>query len=288
MGKDSSQNIFSKSSNLKFLRGLARAFAGAILFAFAVVMTMEMWHLGFSIDGWRLALFMFLALPLLIGLSHYVGFETTFEPLDDVVDAFVAYAVGFVTTVVMLYLFGLINFEMSAGEIIGKISIQAVVAALGAMFAQSQLGSSDDDDDEDDEEKEKRKDETTYFGELFIMSVGALFLAMSPAATEEMVLISYMMSDVQIIGLMILTLILMHGFVYTVGFRGQENYKDRSLFSVFLRFTIVGYAIALLISLYLLWTFGLIDGMSAKEILRVTVVLGFPSALGAAASRLIL
>ena len=286
MEKDSSQSIFSKDCNLKFLKGLARAFAGAILFAFAVVMTMEMWYLGFYIDGWRLALFMFLAVPLLIGLSHYVGFETTFEVLDDVVDAFVAYAVGFVTTAIMLYLFGLINFEMSWGEIIGKISIQAVVAALGAMFAQSQLGNSGDDEDE--EEDEKRKDKTTYFGELFLMSVGALFLAMSPAATEEMILISYKMTDSLVIALMIFTIILMHAFVYTVGFRGQENYKDHSLFVAFLRFTIVGYAIALLISLYLLWTFGLIDGMGAEEILRVTVVLGFPSALGAAASRLIL
>lgn len=286
MEKDSSQNIFSTFQNLKFLKGLARAFAGAILFAFAVVMTMEMWHLGFYIDGWRLALFMFLAVPLLIGLSHYVGFEATFEPLDDVVDAFVAYAVGFVTTAVMLYLFGLINFEMPWSEIVGKISIQAVVAALGAMFAQSQLGKSSDE--ENDDEEEKRKDETTYFGELFLMAVGALFLAMSPAATEEMVLISYMMSDFHVIGLMIFTIILMHGFVYSVGFRGQEKYKDRSLFSVFLRFTLVGYVLSLLISLYLLWTFGLIDGMGAEEILRVCVVLGFPSALGAAASRLIL
>lgn len=286
MEKDSSENILPKSHNLKFLKGLARAFAGAVLFAFAVVMTMEMWHLGFSIDGWRLALFMFLAVPLLIGLSHYVGFEATFEPLDDVVDAFVAYAVGFITTAVMLYLFGLINFEMSAGEIVGKISIQAVVAALGAMFAQSQLGKKSDD--ENDEEEEKRKDETTYFGKLFLMMVGAVFLAMSPAATEEMVLISYKMSDFHVISLMIFTIILMHAFVYTVGFRGQEKSGDKSLFSIFLRFTIVGYSISLLISLYLLWTFGLIDGMSAKEILSVTVVLGFPAALGAAASRLIL
>lgn len=286
MEKNSSENIFSKSHNLKFLKGLARAFAGAILFAFAIVMTMEMWHLGFYINGWRLALFMFLAVPVLIGLSHYVGFETTFEPLDDVVDAFVAYAVGFVTAAVMLFIFGTINFEMSWGEIVGKVSIQALVAALGAMFAQSQLGKTSDD--ENDEEEEQRKEETTYFGELFLMMVGAIFLAMSPAATEEMVLISYKMSDFLIVALMIFTLVLMHAFVYTVGFRGQEKYKDRSFSSDFLRFTVVGYAISLLISLYLLWTFGLIDGMGAKEILRGAVVLGFPAALGAAASRLIL
>jgi putative integral membrane protein (TIGR02587 family) len=286
MEKDSSESIFSKHNNRKFLKGLARAFAGAILFAFALLMTMEMWQLGFAIEPLKLALFMFLAVPFLIGLSHYIGFEMTFEPLDDVVDAFVAYAVGFVTSAAMLFIFGVINFEMSWGEIIGKISIQAVIAAFGAVFAQSELGKSGDE--ENDEKEEKRKDETNYFGELFLMSVGALFLAMSPAATEEMVLISYKMSDLHIVGLMILTLVLTHAFVYSVGFRGQELYNDKSLLSIFVRFTVAGYAISLLVSLYLLWTFGLIDGMGAEEILRVTVVLGFPSALGAAASRLIL
>lgn len=319
MESASSASGDKKNLDRKFLKGLARAFAGAILFSFPILMTMEMWYLGFYIDRWRLALFMFLAIPLLVGLSHYIGFEETFEIFNDLIDAFVAYAIGFVTSGVMLLLFGVIEFGMSADEIIGKVALQGVVAAIGAMFAQSQLGGQNGSDEENnnkhekndknqskqnqsggsekdedrangdqESENQKRMHHAGYFGELFLMMVGAIFLAMNPAATEEMALIAYKMSNLQIVLLMVLSLVVMHAFVYSVGFRGQEKYADSSFFNVFTRFTMVGYAIALLVSLYLLWTFGLVEETGFEETMRVAVVLGFPAALGAAASRLIL
>ena len=60
------------------------------------------------------------------------------------------------------------------------------------------------------------------------------------------------------------------------------------LASEFLRLTIVAYVLSLLISLYVLWTFGRTDGLGLLELVKVTLVLGFPAALGAAAARLIL
>jgi uncharacterized membrane protein len=57
--------------------------------------------------------------------------------------------------------------------------------------------------------------------------------------------------------------------------------------SVFLRYTVVGYAICLAISAYILWTFGRYAGLS-YEMVTVTIVLAFPAAIGAAVARLIL
>lgn len=278
------QNNHPIHTNGHFLIGLGRASVGAILFSLPVFMTMEMWSLGFSIDRYRLIIFMILAVPLLIGLSYYIGFEDTSSLKDDIIDAFVAYAIGFITSAVFLLLFNVINFEMSADEIIGKISIQAVIAAIGAMLAQSQLGSHSSEAEED--EKERRN--TNYFGELFLMAVGALFLAMNPAPTEEMILLGFKMTFTHTIILAFATLILMHVFVYQVEFRGQHERGNHPLWSIFLRFTVVGYAMALLISLYLLWTFGQTDGLSAENIGKTMIVMAFPATLGAAASRLIL
>ena len=56
---------------------------------------------------------------------------------------------------------------------------------------------------------------------------------------------------------------------------------------VLLRFTVVGYALVLIVSLYMLWTFGRIDGTSLFEIVNTVSVLAFPGAIGAAAARLI-
>ena len=59
------------------------------------------------------------------------------EPMADVLDAFPAYAVGFITAAVMLSLFAIIETGTSADELIGKISVQAVPASIGAMLARS-------------------------------------------------------------------------------------------------------------------------------------------------------
>ncbi len=288
MSEKSSSSLPKNQSNKIFLIGLSRAFAGAVIFSFPVIMTMEMWSLGFTISPFRLILLILFSVPLLIGISYFIGFEETGNLADDVIDAFVGYAVGFFASAVLLYIFGIINLTMSYYEIIGKITIQTITAAIGAMLAQSELGGNGKDDSEEDSKKEK-EDRSGYWGELFLMVVGAIFLAMSPAPTEEMYLIAFKMSEWQIVLLALLSILTMHTFVYTVGFEGEEEIDDKSSFwLVFLRFSIVGYAISLLISLYLLWTFGSLDGMSLKEIIEITIVLGFPAALGAAASRVIL
>src|SRR3546814_12765663 len=81
--------------------------------------------------------------------------------------------------------------------------------------------------------------------------------------------------------------LLMHGFVYAVEFRGQKDIPEGARPSgVFIRYTVAGYALALLISLYILWTFGRTDGIDFREMLTTVIVLGFPAALGAAAARL--
>lgn len=287
MASESEENKPKQSDTRRFFVNLARAFGGALLFSFPMLMTMEMWWLGFYMNGLRLALFTLLTIPLLIGLSYYDGFEDTASFLDDTVDTFVAYAVGFTASAVMLFMFGVIRFgEMSADEIIGKISVQAVAASIGAMFAQSLLGG----DGQAKERSEERKRSTSYRGQLFLIAGGAIFLSMSVSPTEEMMLISYQMTHWHTLALAVATLFMMHAFVYAVVFRGfeKEVSPGTSFLNSFLRFTIVGYAVVLLISFYILWTFGSIDDMAFAEKIKATVVLGFPAAIGASASRLIL
>ena len=286
MPENDTENSEKQSPNRRFLIGLARAFGGAILFSFPLFMTMEMWWNGFYMNRFRLGLFIFLSIPLLYGLSYFDGFENTNCFKEDAVDTFVALAVGFFSSAAMLLVLNLINPAMSADEVIGKISLQAVIGSLGAMFSRSLLGGDSDKERDDDD----RSLTTQYFGQLFLMAVGAIFLAMSGAATEEMILLAHKMTEWHALALALGTILMMHAFVYAVQFNGQEELKPKgsSMSSVFLRYTVVGYAIVLLISFYLLWSFGRADGMGTTELLKSVIVLGFPGALGAAASRLIL
>ena len=241
---------------------------------------MEMWFLGSGISEIRLALFLFLSIPLLIGLSHYIGFEDTLSLKDDTLDAFVAYAVAFVASSVVLVLFAVIESGMSIDEMVGKVAIQAVPGSIGAMLAQSQFG----------RKKKKNPDRRKRYGhELFIMAIGALFLALNVAPTEEMLLIAQKMSDWHALVLALVTLLTMHAFVYSLEFSGAAPIPEGTPFwSVFLRFTMAGYATALIISLYVLWTFGRADGLSLHQLVTTVIVLGFPAAVGASAARLIL
>ncbi len=266
------------SGDTSFGAGLARAFGGALIFAFPILMTMEMWELGFHMERWRLALFLALGLPLVFGLAYHAGFRKAKGRIDDLMDALAALAVGYIVSFVMLSLFGLIDWTAPLETTVGKVSLQAVPAALGAVRARKQFADAGGDGGEDDHV-------ASYHGELFLMAAGALFLAFNVAPTEEMVLISLLMSASHTVALMALSLLLLHLLVYRLGFAGQESHEGHV--RAFFEFTLPGFAIALIVSLYVLWTFGRIDNLAPMEIVSTMIVLGLPASLGAALARLV-
>lgn len=275
----------SKSGPLDFLTGIGRAFGGAVLFAFPLMMTMEMWQLGHSLNRLRLTLFIAVTLPLLFGLSYYSGFEKTESRAEDAEDAFVAFGVGFVASALLLVLFGIITFDMPLGEVVGKIAIQTVPASIGAIVASKQFHSRGGSEEGDDEEDEKPP---CYPAELFLMAAGALFVAFNVAPTEEMLVITFSMTVWHAVALALLTLAMLHALVYTVGFAGQEERPDNTGFMLtFLHFTLAGYGVSILVSLYVLWTFERLTGAASGEIATMLIVMALPASLGAATARLI-
>lgn len=267
--------------NFNLMRDTGRAFGGALIFSLPMLMTMEFWHLGFTIDSARLLIFLLVGFPVLVGLSHLIGFEATTRWTDDVFDAAAALLVGALTATVVLACFGALSTDMSAREMVGKVAIQSFPAAVGALLARSQFSS---DRKEDDEIRQE-----TYGGELFIMAVGALFLGLNVAPTEEVVLIAYRITPWHVLALALLSLAIVHGFVYAVGFRGGSQVEqDAPWWSAFLRFTLPGYVLALAVSFYVLWTFHSADEAPFRLLVFSAVVLGLPSSVGAAAARLIL
>jgi len=265
----------------EFIVGVGRAFAGALIFSLPLLMTMEMWTLGLYVEPLRLALLLIVLIPLLVWLSYLGGLRRNTHIIDDVADALTAIAVAFCAALFVLWMFGLIGPGMSLREIVGKIALQLVPGSIGAMLAQNQLGGND--------EWDQRAARQNYVGEIFLMMVGALFLVLNVAPTEEMAVIAYKMTVWKDLGLAIVSIALMHVVVYAVEFRGTEaRHPAESSFSVFARFTVVGYATVFLVSLYILWTFGRLDGLSVEQMLSICVVLSFPGAIGAALARLIL
>lgn len=266
----------AKITEESYGRGLGRAVAGAVIFSLPLLMTQEMWDLGQHMSRLRLALFIASTALVVFGLSRFAGFrdDTTFA--DDILDALAALLVGFGVSALLLWIMGLIGPGTALNELIGVIGVQAAPASMGAVLANKQLSAST--------RGAEKEDRAGYAGQLFLMGAGALFFAFNVAPTEEMLLIGFRMTPWHCLALVGLSILMLHVLVFTVGFAGQHEGEGPA--KGFLRFTVAGYGVALLVSLYVLWTFGRIDGDFSATIRSVAVV-GFPAALGAAIARLV-
>lgn len=270
----------------KFLNGLARGLAGALLFALPMFMTMEMWELGLYANPGRLLLLCLLNVPLLFGLAWRIGFEKTSSFKQAARDAVIAYGLGITVSAGVLWLLAILDAKLMPSHNIAMIAFQSVPASIGALLGRSQLGMHSE---KKDEERGDYDGETGYFNELFMMVVGALFLTLNVAPTEETILIAYKITPFHTLIIAALSIVMMHGFVYSVHFKGGHQLKEGSpRWHAVIRFTMPGYVLALVSSAYVLWTFERLDDTSLSQMVTAIVVLSLPGALGAASARLIL
>lgn len=271
----------------RFFTGLARAAGGALLFALPLWMTEETWHLAYTVAPGRLALFVALACPFLVALSHVSGFEPTVGLVDDVVDAAVAWAVGFATGAAGMALLGLIGPDTSWREATGRLALLALPGSIGALLAQSQFNT--DRGGAEDGGNAKSGRPATYASQLLLVLAGAVFLAFNIAPTHEVLLVALVITPWHALALLAVSLGVMHAFVYALRFTGGEPPgPETPALSAFARYTLPGYAIALGVSALVLWTFGRFAGTDQALAVRMIIVLGFPAAAGAAAARVIL
>ncbi len=261
------------------LTGVARGLGGALIFGIPMLMTMELWDMGHLIDRFRLALLVVVFIPLLIGVAHRIGFEETFGWREDLVDTMLALGVGVASSVLILFFFGVLRTTMTLDEACGAVAVQSVGAALGALLGRSQFGR----DAPDDETRAL----SGYFGTLFLMLIGAMFLSLNVAPTEEMILISYRMSPWQAVGLILASLFIMQAFFLSEEADANGGVR-RHWLRVLVGRSLTGYVMALALSAYVLWTFGRFEGLGTMASLKAAIVLAFPASIGAAAARLIL
>ncbi|WP_312223937.1 TIGR02587 family membrane protein [Rhizobium rhizoryzae] len=277
----------NQSETTRFAIGLLRGAAGALIFGIPMLMTMELWFLGFYMPRERLLLLLVVIFPVLVLLARRIGFEHTFTWSEAARDAIVAYALGILTSAVILTLLGILMADQPVREWIGKIALQAVPASIGALLGRSQLGGQEEQDGQEQDQTEEAS--TSYAGELFMMGVGALFLNLNIAPTEEIIAISYKMTHWHSMATIVISILLMHAFVYAAQFRGTHTLAGNApAWHALVRFTLPGYIVTSLISVYVLWTFGRLDDTSLTQAMMSMIVLNFPGAVGAASARLVL
>lgn len=276
-----SQAEQSHSHHFAHAANFGRGFAGAFIFGLPLLMTMEMWWIGFTLEPIMLLQFAFVDLVLLVVLSRISGYDSSQGIVEDALDALAAFGMGAIASATTLFLLAEIGSGTDPAVAAGKIIIQAIPASFGAMIADKLFG------EVEDKPGGHARRRQSYPGQLFLMIAGALFLSFTMSPTEEIGMISYRMSPWHALALMLATVALMHVLVYAAGFPDRQELLTGSQLSVLMRFTVVAYAIAAVTSGYILWTFGRLDGLSWPVIAQMIVVLAFPAGVGSAIARLV-
>ena len=263
-------------------RAFARGVAGGLLVAMPLLMTMEMWWLGFAMPAPKLLLFLGVNFGVLYILEYYSGFHRYHEVnrFEEARDAVISYGIGFAVAAVVLYVLRVLRPDASLQAAVGKIALQAIPISMGVSVAVAQLGSQSP-------EASQRKEETGFWGSQAVAVAGAMLFGFNIAPTVEPMLLGLRMYAWNALALQVLSLLLVHAVVYYVDFRGQPRSR-RPTYRLVMS-SVTSYLIALLLAAYLLWTFGRLSmGTGVAAAVHMTVALGFVTSLGAAAGKLLL
>lgn len=260
-------------------RGVGRAVGGAVVFNLPLMMTMEMWWLAYYIPPERLTVLLLMNLPLFFGVSRVIGFKNERNSADNLMDVFVAYVFGFGISAITLLFFNTLTLDTPGDITLNAITLQAIPATLGALLGRSEIGSGDHDP-----ASEKKPTD-----ELIVLAVGALFLGLTVAPTEEIVLLARQMTHWHSLGLFGATLVMMLTFAVACSYIDRNKYTNiLQLINSYVRFCGVAYLVSLIISLLLLWVFGQFETMKVEELVAILVALVFPTGVGAAAAKIII
>jgi putative integral membrane protein (TIGR02587 family) len=244
-----------------------------------------------------------LAVPV-FALNRTSGFRSRRDTRirDAADDTIEALAVGIVVTLGVLVLLREITPESALEPSLGKVVYESVPFCLGVGVARHFLsGRRSDDGDEggadaegdegpggDDEltETPPRAQLHPTIADLAATVLGATFVALSIAPTDEVPMIAAATQPVWLLAFVAASLLASYGIVFVAGFGDQEGrHTQEGPFQRPITETVVSYLCSLGVAAVLLWLFQR-GGAPFDDLLTRAVVLGFPAAVGGAAGRL--
>lgn len=272
------------------LREYARGITGGLLFSLPLLYTMEVWWAGFIARPLRLLAYLLAGFLLLFGYNRYAGLHEDASWADVVFEAVEEMGLGLLVSAGILWLIGQIDSGMPVSEILGKVVVEAVPAAIGVSVGAAQLGG----DGKGGQGMKGREDKERIgiLGQVVLGLCGAVLFASNVAPTEEVLQIAVESTSWRLLGLALVSLVLGGIILFYSDFTGSKPVRSGPGLEAgvgrVLSLSVVSYAVALAASAFILWFFGRFDGVSLATGIAQIVTLGVASALGASAGRLLL
>lgn len=278
---------------------VVRAVSGGLLFGAPLLYTMEVWWTGTHTDpGQMAALLALLCVPVFV-LNKTGGFRVSRDVrvLDAATDTIEAVAIGIVVTAGVLMMVREITSDTPLAVALGKVLYESIPFCLGIgvarHFLQGDRDGADDDSHNRTDGPQASKSAAPKalhptMADLGATAIGALFISLSIAPTDEVPLITSTMSPAWLLVVAGASLAATYTIVFVAGFSGQsDRHRHEGAFQSPATETIAAYLVALLMAAALLWMFQ--RGIEPwSDLLSRVIVLGFPAAIGGAAGRLAL
>ena len=266
---------------------LLRAVGGGLLIGLPLLFTMEMWFHSFLLPSWKIVALFGVSFVVVIGYSAVSGFRRERTRTELLIDSVQTMGIAIVVSAVALLLLGRIGPDIGIRDAIGKIALEAIPVAFGVSLAGSQLASADDEEGQEQGMADDGNGVGTL-GRLVVAAGGALLLALNVAPTEEPVLLGVEAEWWLLVLVVVASLAMTLAIVFYADFRGGASLdRGGDPLDHPVSETVAAYAISLLVSLLLLWSFGRTDGVSASAIVGQVIMLGVLASFGAAAGRLL-
>lgn len=272
---------------------MVRAASGGLLFGVPLLYTMEVWWIGSHTEpGQMLVVLAMSTVPVFL-LNLTAGFRSRSDVRlrDAAADTVEAVAIGLVVTALVLVMLREITLESPPVEALGKVLYEAMPFCLGIALATHLLrggrtGSDEDGSTGDSDRADEQTGLHATVADLGATAIGATFICLSIAATDEVPMLAAAMSPTWLLVVIAASLAVSYAIVFVADFSKQDQrHAHEGVFQRPLSETIACYLLSLAVAAVLLWFFqrGLTpwsDGLS-----RV-IVLGFPATIGGAAGRL--
>lgn len=286
-GKRSVTRQQGNDSASQSAQDLVRAAGGGLLIGLPLLFTMEMWWHGFLLPYWKILVLLGVAFIIVIGYSALSGFRRDRSLVQLLVDSVETMGLAAVVATLALLALGRIGPDTGLREAVGKVALQMIPIAFGASLAATQLADPGEDDPDTGSSAGDGAAVGTV-GRLFVAAGAALLFALNVAATEEPMLLGIEAGPWLLLGVMAGSYLVTLAIVFYADFRGGRSVPvgDGVLSGPFTE-TAAAYAISLVVSLLLLWSFGRTEGMGASAVIGQVVMLGVVASFGAAAGRLL-
>lgn len=260
-----------------------RAAAGGLFVGLPLLWTMEMWEQGATMPPLKLLLLLGLAFAVVVGFNAVSGFRRERTWFELLVDAVQGMGLSIVVAAAMLYVLGRLEPELGLPTLVGRVGLLSIPVAFGTALAATVLS---------EPEEGGGREPVGPIGRLFVAAGGALYFALNIAPTDEVRVLGSE-ADVPLLLLVIVaSLAISLAIVFVVelpgGRRGSRSGSRRGgPIDQPVGETVAAYAIALLVSGVLIFSFGLSDGLGLRALAGYVVMLGTVASFGSAAGRLL-